>query len=150
MRLDGSMHAAVIGRLAHHSTNFSLGSARPGFERIVEFEVCVEHRIGFVAAELLEAGRVNVAVHAGAERAALDAVAAQQLGVEAGAGSAGLDDLGDRPGIDCYGADAGQGVLPPSRPRGGIQIRRKTAPAVITAASCQDRKARIGHSSVVP
>jgi hypothetical protein len=77
-------------------------------------------------------------------------VTAQDLGIEAGAGSAGLDDPRDRPGIDRHGADAGQGVLPPSRPRGGIQIRRKTAPSMIPAASCQDRKARIGQSSVVP
>jgi hypothetical protein len=94
---------------------------------------------------------MNVAVHAGAERATLEAVTVQQLGVEAGRGSAGLDDPCDGAGIDRHGANAGQGgVLLPSRPRGGVQILRNTAPAVIPAASCQDRKARIGQGSVAP
>jgi hypothetical protein len=43
--------------------------------------------------ELLEAGRVDAANHAAAQRAACEAVATQRLGVEAGAGGAGLDAL---------------------------------------------------------
>src|SRR5277367_4147507 len=93
---------------------------RMAVERVAEFEIFVEHRIGFVSAELLEAGRVNVAVHAGAERAAFEAVTAQDLGVEAGPGGAGLDDPGDGPGIDRHAADAGQGgvVSVPAARRG--------------------------------
>jgi hypothetical protein len=44
-----------------------------------------------------------------AERPALEAVAAQRLGCEAGAGDAGLNDASDGPGIDGRAADAGQG-----------------------------------------
>src|ERR1700733_16188551 len=65
----------------------------------------------FVATELFEAGRMDAARHAGAQRAALEAVAAEQRGVEAGAGGAGLDDAGHGPGVDRHGADAGQGGI---------------------------------------
>jgi hypothetical protein len=44
---------------------------RMALERVAEFEVGVEHGVG-----------LDVAVHAGAERAALEAVAAQQPGVD--------------------------------------------------------------------
>jgi hypothetical protein len=60
-------------------------------------------------------------------------VTCQQLGIEAGLGGTGLDDPGDGAGIDRHRADAGQGRV-----------------AAVPAASCQDRKARIGQSSVVP
>jgi hypothetical protein len=119
-------------------------------ERVTAFEVFDEHRIGFVAPELLEACGMDVAVHAGAERAALEAVAAQDLGVEAGQGSAGLVIRATVPASIARAPTRGRGVLLPSRPLGGIQIRRNTAPSAIPAASCQDRKARIGQSSVVP
>ena len=76
---------------------------RVTLERVAAFKVCVEHGIGLLATELLEAGWVDVALHAGAERAALEAVTAQDFAVEAGLGGAGLDDPGDRSGIDARG-----------------------------------------------
>jgi hypothetical protein len=97
-------------------------------------EVGVEHRVALVAAELLEPGRANVAVHAGAERATPKGVTAQQLGIEAG-----LDDLRD----DARLPTRGRGVLRQSRPRGEVRIRWNTAPAVIPVTSSQDR----GHGS---
>ena len=71
-------------------------------------------------------------------------------GVEASAGSTVLNDPGDGAGFDRSAADAGQGVLRPSRPRGGIQIRRNTGPSVISAACRRCRRARTGQSSVLP
>jgi hypothetical protein len=43
-------------------------------EWVAELKVNVEHGVGLVAAELLEAGRVDAAIHAGAEGAALEAL----------------------------------------------------------------------------
>jgi hypothetical protein len=81
------------------------------FEWIAARQIDVEYGVAFVAAELLEAGRMDAARHAGAQRAALKAVAAEQRGVEAGTGGACLDDPGDGAGVDCHGADAGQGGI---------------------------------------
>jgi hypothetical protein len=80
----------------------------------------------FMAAELFEAGRMDAARHAGAQRAALEAVATQDLGVEAGDSGAGLENASDGPDVGGNLADSGQGrgVLRPMRSRGGGQIRR--------------------------
>jgi hypothetical protein len=122
---------------------------RMAFERIAELQIDVEHGIASVAAELFETGRMAAARHAGAQRAALEAVAAELPGVETGAGGEGLGDLSHGVGVNHDGADAGQGVLRPPRPRGGFQIRRNAAPAAIPAVSYQARSARIGQRSVV-
>ena len=79
------------------------------FERVAEFEVFVEHGVALVPTELLEPGRVNAAIHAGGERAALEAVAADLVGVETGLGGAGFDD-------PCHGAVL---ILVANRPRTG-------------------------------
>src|SRR5271165_1543954 len=73
---------------------------RVAFERIAELKIHVEHGVALVAAELLEPGRVDAAIHAGAQRAALEAVPAHGGGIEAGVGGAGLDDAGNGAGID--------------------------------------------------
>jgi hypothetical protein len=67
---------------------------RGAFERVAGLKIDIEHGVALVAAELLEAGRVDAAVHAGAQRAALEAVPAHGCGIEADGGGAGLDDAG--------------------------------------------------------
>ena len=64
-----------------------------------------------MAAELLEPGRVHAAVHAGGQRAALEAVAAEGGWIEAGRCGAGLQHAGHGAGIDGLGAEPGQGGL---------------------------------------
>jgi hypothetical protein len=123
---------------------------RMAFERIAEFQINVEHRVAFMAAELFEAGRIYAARHAGAQRAALEAVAAEQRGVETGAGGAAMNDPGHGAGVDRHGADAGQGGIAAVAAARRILIRRNTAPSVIPAASCQARSAQIGQRSVAP
>jgi hypothetical protein len=63
------------------------------------------------------------------QRAALEAVAAEQRGVEAGAGGTGLDDPGHGAGVDRDGADAGQGYWGRRGRAAGVQVRRNTAPS---------------------
>jgi len=79
-------------------------------ERVAEFKILVEHRVAFVPAELLGPGRVDAAIHAGGERAALEAVAADLVAVETSLAGAGLDDPCHGAGIDCPGADHGGGA----------------------------------------
>jgi hypothetical protein len=57
---------------------------------------------------------MDAARHAGAQRAALEAMDAEKRGVEAGARDAGLDDLGHRPGVDAMAPTRGRGYC--SRP----------------------------------
>ena len=64
-------------------------------ERIAEFEVLAEYVKTLVAAEPLQLGRMDAAVHAGGQGAALEAVAAEIAQPEAGRDGAGLDDLCD-------------------------------------------------------
>lgn len=80
-------------------------------ERVAELEVLIEHGVALVPAELLEPGEMHAEVHAGGERAALEAVSAQSGAVEAGSGRAALDDAGYGAGVDRRGAhdEAGQG-----------------------------------------
>jgi hypothetical protein len=86
---------------------------RVAVERVAQFEVFIEHGVALMPAELLEAGGVDATVHAGGQRAALEAVAAERARIEAGGGGAALDDAGDSAGIDRRAADhgAGQGGL---------------------------------------
>ena len=113
------------------------------FERVAEFEVFVEHGVAFVPAELLEPGRVNTTIHAGGERAALEAVAADLVGVEPGLGGAGLVRATVPASIALVPTTgAGRGPSPTWCRVGGTKMRRNTAPVVMFAASCQQRSAR--------
>jgi hypothetical protein len=78
-------------------------------ERVVELQIDVGHGVALVPAELLEAGRMDAAIHAGGERAALEAVAAECAGIEARGGGADLDDAGDGAGIDGSAPTTGEG-----------------------------------------
>ena len=50
---------------------------RMAVEQVAELQVLAEHIEGFVAAEALELGGVDAAIHAGGQRAALEAVAGE-------------------------------------------------------------------------
>ena len=108
--------------------------------------------VALVPAQLLEAGRLYTSVHAGGERAALEAVTAECARIESG-GGAGLDDAGDSARARSpHGTGQGRGVSPGSRRVGGRgrQMRRNTGPSVMPAAPCQRRSARTGQSSLLP
>jgi hypothetical protein len=62
-------------------------------EQVTEFEVLAQHVEALVAAEPLQLGRMDAAVHAGGQGATLAAVAAELAQPEAGRDGAGLDDL---------------------------------------------------------
>jgi len=81
-------------------------------ERVAEFEIDVEHGVAFVAAELLEPGGMDAALHAGAQRTPLEAVAAEDVRIEAGGFGPALDNAGHGAGIDRGIAKAGQGGIP--------------------------------------
>ena len=81
---------------------------RVAVERIAVLEIGVHHGVAAVAAEAFEPGGMHAEIHAGGERAALQAVAAEGCGVEAGGGGAGLHDAGDGARIDRLGADGGR------------------------------------------
>ena len=81
---------------------------RVAVERIAVLEIGVHHGVAAVAAEAFEPGGMHAEIHAGGERAALQAVAAERGGVEAGGGGAGLHDAGDGARIDRLGADGGR------------------------------------------
>jgi len=78
-------------------------------EKIAEFEVLAEHVEALVAAEPLQLGRMDAALHAGGERAALEALAVEIARPGAGRHSAGLDEMCDGLRRDRAGADPGQG-----------------------------------------
>ena len=73
-------------------------------ERLAQVQVAVEDVVAFVPAKPLEARGVDVAVHAGGQRAALEAVAAHAAVVEACRRGAILDDAGDSARLDAPGA----------------------------------------------
>jgi hypothetical protein len=79
--------------------------------RVAQREIDVEHGVALVAAEPLGPCGMDAALHTGARRATLEAVAAQDLGVEAGPGGAGPDDPGDGPGIDRLGGQNERNAL---------------------------------------
>ena len=81
---------------------------RVAVERIAVLEIGVHHGVAAVPAEAFEPGGMHAEIHAGGERAALEAVAAERCGVEAGGGGAGLHDAGDGARIDRLGADGGR------------------------------------------
>ena len=56
---------------------------RMPLKRIPELEIGIEHGVAPVPPKLLEPGRVHATLHAGAERATLEAMARDQLRVEA-------------------------------------------------------------------
>jgi hypothetical protein len=53
-------------------------------EQVAELQVLAEHIEGFVAPEALEFGGVDAAIHAGGQRAALEAVAGEVAPGKAG------------------------------------------------------------------
>ena len=120
------------------------------FEQVAEFEVLAEHVKTLVAAEPLELGGMRARLHAGAEGAALEAVAAELAGRESRGDGAGLDDARDGARRQRLGADRGEGRGASGAVWGGSQMRRNTGPSVIAAASSQRASARTGHSSVLP
>lgn len=69
-------------------------------ERVTELEIGIEHGIGLVAAELLEAGRVDAAIHPGRQGPALEAVATEHGRIEARDLRPRFDDPRDGPGVD--------------------------------------------------
>jgi len=66
------------------------------FEQVAEFEIFAEHIEAFMAAEPLQFRRVDAAVHAGGERAALETVPAELAPPKAGCDRARLNDESDR------------------------------------------------------
>ena len=91
---------------------------RVAVERIAVLEIGVHDGVAAMAAEAFEAGGMHAEIHAGGERAALEAVAAEGGRVEAGGGGAGLHDAGDGARIDRRGADGGRPWHPAARGRG--------------------------------
>src|SRR5271166_3033753 len=121
--------AAPIGPRGRGAHRLQHAAERVSLERVAELKMDVGHGIGFVAAGLLEPGRVDAVLHAGAQRAAPEAVAAERRRVEAGLGGPRLHDPGNCAGIDGGKADAGQGGVAAVPAAGGIRIRRNIAPS---------------------
>jgi hypothetical protein len=88
---------------------FQYARKRLTLEQFARLKIDIECGIAFAAAKVLEVGREDAAIHAGAECAAFEAVATQRARVEAGAAGVGLEDAGDDPGGNGYAADMGQG-----------------------------------------
>ena len=82
---------------------------RMPLEQIAELKIFAEHVEALVPAKPFQLGGVDAAFHAGGERAALEAVAAEVASLEAGGDGAGLDDLRHGLRRDRGAADAGQG-----------------------------------------
>ena len=80
---------------------------RMAVERVAELEIRVEHGVALVAAELLQAGRMHAAIHAGGQRAALEAVAAPAVPSNPAARARALDDPGDAARIEWRPAERG-------------------------------------------
>ena len=124
LRASVTARAAIAWRASEHAAE------RMAVEQIAEFEVLAEHVEALVAAEPLQLGRMDAALHAGGQRAALEAVAAEIAQSKAGRDGAGLDDLRPRSAAHA-GADAGAG-----RDRGpGWRGARRRAPASDAAAA---------------
>jgi len=139
------MSPAGAGSLQH-------AAERVGFERVAEPQVFVEYGVALVPAELLEPGRVDATIHAGGERAALEAGAAEHARIETRRSPRALTMRATVPAsiATVPTTGAGRGVSPGVRGEGGCQMRRNTGPAVMPAGSCQRRSARTGQSSVAP
>ena len=119
-------------------------------EQVAELEVFAEHVEALVPAEPLELAGMRCLLHAGGERAALEAVAAEFQPPETRPPRRGPARSRRRARGDALRrrAGAGEGGRP-AAPR-GTQMRRNTAPSVIRAASSQAASARTGQSSVRP
>ena len=89
-------------------------------EQIAELQILAEHIETLMATEALELGRMGTALHAGGQRPAFQAVAAEIPGYKTRLRGARLDDAADRPGGQRIGAQRGQG-----RGRVGIDLRRQ-------------------------
>ena len=91
------------------SAHSQQAAERVAFKRVTEFEILLEHGVALVPSELLEAGGMHAAVHAGGEGAALEAVAPERGPLEAGGRGAGLDDARDGARVDGGRAEPGWG-----------------------------------------
>ena len=78
-------------------------------EQVAELQVFAEDVKAFVPAEAFEVGGMDAALHAGGQRAALQAVPSKMRAVEAGGGGAGLHHGRDGKGRDGVDADPGRG-----------------------------------------
>ncbi len=123
---------------------------RMGIEQIAVFKILAEHVKALVPAEPLQLRRMGAGLHAGGERAAPEAVAAEVEAPEAGLDRAVLHDARDRAGRQRLGADDGQGRGPPPTACGARNSRRNTGPSAMATASSQADSARTGQSSVPP
>ena len=90
-------------------------------EQVAEFQILAEHVKTLVAAEPPELGGMRARLHAGAEGAAFEAVAAELAGRETRGDGAGLDDARDGARRQRLGADRGAG-------EGGRPARPGAAP----------------------
>jgi hypothetical protein len=124
------------------------GSVRRG--QVAEFEILAEPVEALVPAEPLELGGMGARLHAGAEGAAFQAVAAELMPSEPRCGGAALDDARDGARRQRAFADRRLGGGASGAAWAGSQRRRSTGPSVIAAASSQRASARTGQSSVLP
>jgi hypothetical protein len=111
-------------------------------EHVAELQIVPEHVEALVASQPLEPLRLDAAIHARWERAALAAGAAAVMAGKTGRHRARLDDLRhglrrDRP-VPIRGRAGGSpGGAPWRRPGFSQMMRRNTGPAVRPAACCQ-------------
>jgi hypothetical protein len=88
----------------------------------------VEHGVALLSAELLGPGRVDAAVHAGGERAALETVAADLVAVETGLAARLLTIRATVPASIARAPTTGEGPSAGWSRVGGTQMRPNTAP----------------------
>ena len=81
-------------------------------KQVPELQVLPQHVEALVPPEALELRGMGAGLHAGAQRASLEAVPAELPPHEAGRGGAGLHDAADRPCGQRLGAEDGQGRGP--------------------------------------
>src|SRR3984885_6372331 len=117
LSLSGQERATGPGRGARPGDS-EQAAERVAVERIAVLEIGVHHGVAAVPAEAFEPGGMHAEIHAGGERAALQAVAAEGGGVEAGGGGAGLHDAGDGARVDRLAADGGRAGDAAARRRG--------------------------------
>jgi hypothetical protein len=95
-------------------------------EQVPKFEILAEHIEALVPTEPLELAGVNAWLHAGAEGAALQAVATELATREPRGVGAGLDDARDGARRQRLDADRGEGRGTSGAACDGNQMRRNT------------------------
>jgi hypothetical protein len=119
-------------------------------EQVAELQIFAQHIEAFVTAESPELGGVGAALHAGGQRAGLEAVAAEVARHRPSCRGAGLNDAADRPSGERFTPKRRQGRGVSGLTWGDSQIRRNIGPSVIAATCSQRERARTGQSSVRP